>query len=454
MNLKNKVSFDEIKDSINQYLRENDSLDLSNLSAVSLLVDTIAAGIEVSKFEVLCALQETFLDSAVLSDSIYQLTDTLFVRLINKSPCFSEMTASSQTPQFVSAYTQFVSGDVYVYNRTKVTTTSNPVNIEVWEGKVYTESFIVEDSKPYIILKYKDFSVSTSDIRVLVDGEEWGQFDGDRFELSSGDQTFLVSVNHEGATKVYFGTGKFGAVPTVGSKVEVTYAVTKGINGSQVIQGKVFSSTNFPAVTAYGVGSLLGGDNEKDASFYREYSPWISASKEWASRSKDFKALTVKYPGVVDCSIQNQAQLAPNDRRWENFVQITLLTNSVWSPNSFTKLKTYLTNRSSDRLHFLEKTAVAVPIDISFIVYCYSNANLESTKNSVVDALKEYLSPKAGCLGKSVRMSDLEEVILNVDPTSIKNYTRLHPNIDYTNLQYYEYIVYRNVEITTMYAED
>lgn len=454
MDLKNKVSFEEIRNSINQYLAEKDTLDLSNLSAVSLMVDTIAAGIEVSKYEVLCALQETFLDSAILSDSIYQLTDTLFIRLVTKSPCFSEITVSSQTSQFIPPYTQFVSDDIYVYNRKRFSSSSNPVNVEIYEGKIYTESFIVSDSKPYIILKYKDFKVSTQDIRVMIDGEEWGQFDGDKFELSPTDKTFLVSVNHEGAVKVYFGTGKFGAVPTVGSKVEVTYAVTKGEDGSQVIQGKLFTSTNFPTLNAYGVGSLLGGDNEKDPSFYKEYGPWLSASKEWASRDKDFRALTVKFPGVIDCSIQNQAQLAPNDRRWENFVQLTLLTNDVWSNSSFSKLQTYLTGRSSDRLHFLEKSAVAIPIDISYIVYCYSNANLDSIKNLVTQELKDFLSPKSGCLGKSVRMADLEEVILNADSISIKNYTRLYPNIDYTGLQYYEYITYGDINITTMYAED
>ena len=107
---------------------------------------------------------------------------------------------------------------------------------------------------------------------------------------------------------------------------------------------------------------------------------------------------------------------------------------------------------SSDVLHFLKKDAVPIKINIGFTVYCASNALLDSVKHNVEEALKAYLSPKAKCLGKSVFMGDLEQVLVKADPTYIVSYTRNFPNTDYTNLEYYEYVTYDNITINCEYA--
>ena len=454
LELKDTVSYDEIKARIQQYLDEHDDLDLSELSAVSLLIDTIAAGIEVSKFEVFRALQECFLQSAVLPDSVYQIIDTLHVQLVCKSPCYANLTISSKNLTRIPAYTQFVSDGIYVFNRQKAIASLSSQNLEVFQGKVQIESFIVENTKPSIVLKHKDFSVSLDDIVVTVGGVQWNRFNGDEYVLSENNLVFLTDVNHKGEVKIYFGNGVFGALPSIGDEVSITYATTDGASGSQQIQGMLFSSQEFPTLNAYGQGTLLGGDDEKDAAFYKEYGPWLSASKDWASRKKDFEALAVTFPGVVDCSVQTQADLAPNDRRWENFLQLTLLTTKTWSSASWNKLVNKLTNASSDVLHFIKKDAVPVKINVGFTVYCQSNALLDLVKANVENALKEYLLPKSHCLGKSVLMGDLEQVLIKADPTYIVSYTRNYPNVDYTSLQYYEYITYENIDINCKYIEE
>lgn len=453
LSLKDTVSYAEIKSRIQQYLKEHDDLDLSELSAVSLIVDTIAAGIEVSKFEVLRALQETFLQSAVLPDSIYQLIDTLHVQLVCKSPCYSSLTVSSRQTTRIPAYTQFVSDGLYVYNRERATANTTPQNIEVYQGQVQRESLMVENDKPSIILKYDNFRVSLDDIHVIVGSTEWNSFNGDEYALSSTDKVFLTDVNYKGEVRIYFGNGTFGALPSIGDKIEITYAITDGAKGNQQIQSKLFVSTDYPQITAYGVGTLLGGDDERDADFYKTYGPWLSASKGWASRKKDFAAIASKFPGVVDCAVQGQADIAPNDRRWENFIQLTLLTKDTWSGSSWNKLTTKLAMASSDVLHFLKKDAVPIKINVGFTVYCESNALLDSVKHNIEEALKAFLSPKAKCLGKSVFMGDLEQVLVKADPTYIVSYTRNFPNTDYTNLEYYEYITYDNITINCEYAQ-
>ena len=451
IDMKQSTSFEEIKSRIQQYLDQNDDLDLSNLSGVSLLVDAISAGIEVSKFEVLRALQEGFIQSSVLKDSVYQLMDNLQVQLITKSSCFSELTVSSDIQTRVPAYTQFKSGEIYVYNKNKFTSNSSPSNVEIKEGKVIRESLIVENNKPSLTLRYADFQVALEDITVKVDGTIWNKFDGDEYQLTSKSTTFLADVNYKGEVKVYFGTGVFGAVPPLGSSIEITYSVTKGEAGSQQIQGMKFISTDFPGVDAFGVSALMGGSNEKDAMYYKTYGSWLSASKDWASRKKDFRSIVSKFPGIIDCSVQNQADIAPNDRDWENVIQITTLTNDIWTSASWTKLTKLLAEKSSERLHFQEKSASPIKTDWGFIVRCHSNADLDSVKKNCVLAIKEYLSKKPKCLGTTVLLSDIESLIAKADPTYIRGYTRLYPNTDYENLSYYEYVTYDKIEIVTQY---
>ena len=454
INFKNSVSFEEIKQQVKQYVAQQDGeLDISDLSGISLMIDTISAGIEVSKFEVFRALQECFLNTAVLPDSIYNIIDTLHIQLATKAPCFSQMTISSNNTTTIQPYTQWHSGDVFVYNREKQVSNNEPHNIEIFQGKVQEEDFVVEDNRPNIVLKYGDFQVSIEDIHVYVNGQEWYRFDGDQYLLTDSDATFLVDVDSEGFVKVYFGTGKFGMVPQLGANVVVRYAISDGYEGAQNIQSMKFTNETLPGVNAYGSGSLAGGDNEKSAEFYRTYGPWLGASKEWASRKKDFKAIAGKFPGVIDCSVQTQADIAPTDKRWENVIQLTLLTNDIWVNQSWNNLTNLLTDKSMSTLYFFKKDPQVIKIDIGYTIWCYSNATLESVKAKVEQALKDFLEPKPGCLGKAVLLSDLEDVIRSVDNSQISGYTRNYPNIDYDNLEYYEYITYGDIDITCKYGE-
>lgn len=85
--------------------------------------------------------------------------------------------------------------------------------------------------------KLQSFNVQTkklsdhSKVSVSVNGEKWAKHDS-LYDLLNNEKGFLLKTGISGGIDVYFGNSSFGAIPPLGSTIEVEYVNHDGFNGN------------------------------------------------------------------------------------------------------------------------------------------------------------------------------------------------------------------------------
>ena len=98
------------------------------------------------------------------------------------------------------------------------------------QGKVETQTLTGTGES------FQSFNIQTGKtdhnmVKVSVNGEQWTKFNS-VYEMNGGDRGFIVKTGISGGLDIYFGTNNFGAIPPLGSIIEVEYIVCDGAKGN------------------------------------------------------------------------------------------------------------------------------------------------------------------------------------------------------------------------------
>jgi len=98
------------------------------------------------------------------------------------------------------------------------------------QGKVETQTLTGTGES------FQSFNIQTGKtdhnmVKVSVNGEQWTKFNS-VYEMNGGDRGFIVKTGISGGLDIYFGTNNFGAIPPLGSTIEVEYIVCDGAKGN------------------------------------------------------------------------------------------------------------------------------------------------------------------------------------------------------------------------------
>jgi hypothetical protein len=156
-------------------------------------------------------------------------------------------------------------------------------------------------------------------------------------------------------------------------------------------------------------GAIGGAADEKPASFYRATAPYIRRSGNQAVTPSDFKAIALAYPGVASVSVKAQRDMAPQDPRWANVVQICVLPTAADTFTEFqwTGFKSYMNARAyaGTMLRCLDPTKIPVAINVR----CSIQANVvpAEIKAAVAANLRSLFTKNVNSLGHLIALSDL-----------------------------------------------
>lgn len=98
-----------------------------------------------------------------------------------------------------------------------------------WETKVYTGDGTALQTLSVKEIGRKD--VENFNVQVLVNGDLW-QVKNHIFEMLPGEMACVVRTGFDGGVDIVFGNEGFGAIPTIGSIIEVRYLITDGQLGN------------------------------------------------------------------------------------------------------------------------------------------------------------------------------------------------------------------------------
>lgn len=263
------LAYDDIRSNLVNYIKSTDEFKDYNFDAsgISTLINLLAYNTHYFGYYVKMMLNESFIDSAKLDQSMRgkaklvgytprnskSATAELFVKIslgvdpddkkviIPKGSKFSATSPSGEKKTFVSTdeftlYDRTIELGEFVYRNT----TSPATPLIVKEGDYSSWKYIVDTgiaNQAFVIKQANvDYDTITVKIYDTSTSSNFIYYTKASFEnvLNSNSLVYFITTNEDGYYEVFFGDGVFGKKLDNGNKIEIEYIVTSGSAGNGV----------------------------------------------------------------------------------------------------------------------------------------------------------------------------------------------------------------------------
>lgn len=425
------VGFQNIVDEIQeQFAQEYPWQDKLTSSLNTFLVDVMAGLYTNAGVNLDIAQLEAFITHARRDSSIFACTRMLGVKINRRTSARAEfqLTNNSNEKVNVPPYAQInVSGRSFYCRESIILQVRETKIFTLYEGTVRRKEFSMANrniNMPEILLGEPNFSVADHDVLVYTvdekgDYTEWEDHEESLTDLTSSDAKYFESTTGDGDVSFLFGDGTFGKALTKKDTVIVQYVITQGQNGNVGNTGTRATVVSNPLVTGSSIENIKGGTFPKSAAYYKKYAPHIYQSKNTWTRPSSWKGNIMKYPGVADCTIMSQRDIAPNDPSWMNVVRVCVLPigSATWggdNPNPrsaiWNDFVAYAQQRIGPHITIQTYNPKKILVDLNVEVSVQDWVNLQEMKATLREAIIDLFKRKPGMLGKRFSKSDVIDV--------------------------------------------
>lgn len=337
------LEFDEIKNNLKEYLRGQTvfkDYDFEG-SALSVILDLLAYNTHYQAFYANMVANESFLDSAVMRESIVSLAKHLNYtpRSVKASQVTVDVVLSSSVGDDLDVFTQeVVQGKQFIERGTifrgkDIDGKSVPFvtldtfkavrrsgenivkDVVLYQGSLKQISYVAntqEEAIPKFIIPDRNIDIETLVVVVQKsENDTTGRFEvwkrvTDINKVDSTTTGFFVQENKEGMWEIYFGDSIVGRAIENGNLISVRYLITNGSNGNgigfdetparrsltcsdgRVREVRIKTDVSGKTLVSY------GGRDSEDMESIRFYSPRNYQSQDRAVTSDDYKAILGK----------------------------------------------------------------------------------------------------------------------------------------------------------------
>lgn len=457
-----ELDFETIKEQFKDYLRGQTKFKDYNFegSNMSVLLDVLAYNTFQNNFYANMAINEMFLDSAVLRNSIVSHAKELnYLPRSRKSAravvrvTFFDNTVVGQTitiPQYSEFSTNylgtnynFVTNEAYVARKTAPGTFVAD-NVEIFEGQMLSSFeregyFVDEEGILRVILSNEN--ADTDSIAVFVDAEATEDENifirkNDIFGVGPTDKVFYVEPYYDGRYTIYFGNNVFGLQPQEFEDIRVRYRITSGpdANGAFNFSIGLVSPTSTAVVET--LQNAAGGAERESLESIRYFAPKALQIQERAITTNDYEILLKqKFPEIRAVAAYGGEDLEP-----PQFGKVAI---SVYLGEGREGLSSTLSSAYIDYLR--EKSPLAIEpifVDSEFLYSClnidvYFNPKITRKSTAelevlVRDAIRQYVHTNLDDFDTILRVSKLSTDIDNVDISIQSNSIMANPYILYS----------------------
>ena len=455
-----QLDFESNKEQFKEYLRSQTQFKDYDFegSNMSVLLDVLSYNTFQNNFYTNMAINEMFLDSAVLKNSIVSHAKELnYLPRSRRSAkavvkvTIVDNTLSDQTIT-LPAYTEFSSNYLgqnfeFVTDQAHVLKKVAPgtfvgENIEIFEGQMLAsferEGFFV-DADGILRVVLSNENADTDSIVVFVDAEETEDQNifirkNDIFGVGPEDKVFYVEPHYDDRYAIYFGNNVFGLQPNEFEDVRVRYRITSGAEGNGAFNFDIVN--NDGSVKVETIQPATGGAERESLESIRYFAPKALQIQERAITTNDYEILLKqKFPEIQAVAAYGGEDLDP-----PQFGRVAI---SVYLGQGQESLSSTL---SASYIEYLQdKSPLAVePVFITsqFIYSCvtidvYYDAKLTRKSSGEIEALvrqavQDYSNEKLDDFNTTLRVSKLSALIDDVDISVESNSIHTHPYIEYT----------------------
>ena len=359
------LDFDQIKASIQDYLRANSNFtdydfEGSNLSTI---INTLAYNTYITSYNANMVTNEVFIDSATLRENVVSLARNVgYLPRSRKAPVcnisfsvdVSGTTATTVTLKAgivaISSKQDNIRTASLVFSIANDITVgvdsdgyANFLDIDIYQGTLITQTFNVSSRNKNQRFILPNPGIDTSLMRVTVKESStstvqrtFQQFDS-LFEVNNNSPIYFVQEIDSERYEIMFGDGVFGVAVQEPNFIEVNYIITDGEDGNRVsgVRFAVSLRDNNGNTISGGVSLITvndpsyGGSPIESVESIKKFATQIYASQNRAVTAADYEAIVPQiYPETESISAFGGEELTP-PRYGKVFVSIKP-TNGVF----------------------------------------------------------------------------------------------------------------------------
>ena len=449
-----ELDFDTIKSNLQTFLNQQAQFTDYDFegSGLNVLLDILAYNTHYNAYYLNMVANESFLDSALLRDSVVSHAKTLgYLPHSMKAPnatinfLVNAPTSTDGTLTIPAGYS-FLSNqiDSKVYNfvvleDTTVTKANNSYyfeNLDISEGQLITYSFNHnQTTNPKQTFTLPDNDIDTTSIKVGVSPTSTTtdiavyNLVTDILDVTNDSEVYYLQETKNGQYQIYFGNGVIGKTLPDGAVVSVTYLVTNGISankannfvGALTLTDSLNETlTNF---TVTPVSAASGGAERETVDDIKFGSAAQFATQNRLITTKDYESYIRKnYPSIDSISVWGGEEETP---RAYGKVFVSLKPKEDYYISE-TEKRRILTEIIAPKAIVSVETIIRDPEYLYLLVSNYvqynknkTTQNAEGIKNSIKNSILLYNQTFLNKFGATFVLSKLQDSIDGVDLNAI-----------------------------------
>ena len=459
------LDFDDIKSSLKNYLQTQEEFKDYNFegSGMSILLDLLAYNTHYQSFYANMVANEMFLDSAIVRNSVVSLAKhlayvpksvtapiaTVDVNFSTSPGAFLERGSVFSSTAGGESYT-FVTLSAYPYEYDANTEVYSAKNVQLYEGRLNTISFIVDENNPDQKFIIPDKMVDTRTITVRVQKsttDTTGFVDlwepvNNVIDLTSSSKAYFIQEVEDGLFEIYFGDNIISEGIDDGNLIIIEYLSTNGVkaNGMGTTDKATSRVFNFGTSNVEVVAAAGGGADRESTDSIKYYAPLAYQAQERAVTTNDYEYILLRdYPDVESALIWGGEDNDP-PQYGKVFISLKPIAGRYISETEKLSIASDLIKRRN----IVAITPEVVDPEYVFLNFT-STINYDGRKtarssndlgNLVYEQIVDYIDNDLEKFGKALYLSDFQRRIDDLDDAILSNETsvvleyRLSPTLN------------------------
>ena len=444
-------------------------------SNLATLIDLLGYNTYMNSFYTNMVLNEMFLDTAVIRDSVVS-----HAKELNYLP---RSMRSAEAKINITIYPDDNPGYIVIPSGTRFNGTNgqkvmgfmtdkdvvvSPINnvygvsnVSIYEGITVAEVYNVNTSIESQRFVLSNPNIDTTSLTVNVTNpaglnEEW-KFSPTLLDVKTDSKVYFLQASSN-KYEIIFGAGVVGAAPPNGSQVTATYRVTNGEAGNGIRSFKASAAiggyTQFAVSAAtdkngYPIASS-GGSAVETTKSIRLNAPRSFQTLERAVTADDYKnILFAQFPEIADVFVYGGDELSPPDYG-KVYIAVELKNTQGLSDLEKNKIQSFISTRAPISIATFvtpaEYTRIAIESNVNYNLNS-SSLSESDVQAKIIAAIQTYNDQNLNKFNARFRFSKLLTAIDSADTSIVDNQTTLQMIKEFTpnlNVDYSSSFDYQN----------
>jgi len=453
----NELDFAAIKEQFIAHLRNQTQFKDYNFegSNMNVLLDVLSYNTYMNNFYTNMAINEMFLDSAVIKNSVVShakelnylprsrtsskaivnvtITDTAATGQSILIPKFTEFRTNYQGQNY-----NFITAQGYVAKKVS-TNTFVATSVEIFEGEILTnfekDGFFL-DEENFLRCNLTNENIDINTIEVFVDDEATeGQnqffYTKDIFGVTATSKVFYLDPYFNDRYSAYFGRNLYGEQPQQDIDIKIQYRICSGEEPNGAAR---FTTTFVPNATVTTVEAAAGGAERENLDSIKYFAPKSIQIQERAVTARDYDVLLrQRFPEIQSVSVYGGDELDP-PQYGRVAISVNLQGNGILSSTSKNVYVRYLSDKSPLTIEpiFIDPDFLYTELTVD-VTYDKNKTgkSIQELESLIRDEISSFNADNLDDFGETLRSSRLAAAIDNVDGGILSNSLCANPVIEY-----------------------